>query len=157
MVEHQIPKKLKYPNPLPIGKNWALLAAFWAISRAAGNTYAPTVISHHHFWFGLMACLFVRGWVLSTYWVLGEGRRGEWGGWTLAGRIYILTISNLPTCNPSLVGLRSNLVLLLYMAFYLAPWRCNHSHSLEMGNFFNFVIILLIIKQDDPNLDEMGN
>jgi hypothetical protein len=68
-----------------------------------------------------------------------------------------LTIFNLPTFDPSLVGLKSNLVLLLYMAFYFTPRGCNHSHSLGMGSFFNFVIILLIVKQDDLDSNEMGN
>jgi hypothetical protein len=66
---------------------------------------------------------------------------------------YILTIYNLPTTNPSLVGLRSNLVLLFYMAFYHVVKGCNHSHSLGMESFFNF----LIVKQNDPNSNEMGN
>jgi hypothetical protein len=69
----------------------------------------------------------------------------------------ILRISNLPTFDPSLMRLKSNLVLLLYMAFYFAARRCNHSHPPGMGSFFNFVIILLVVKQDDPNLDEMGS
>jgi hypothetical protein len=43
------------------------------------------------------------------------------------------------------------------MAFYLAAKGCSHSHSLGMGSFFNFVMILLVVKQDDPNLDEMGS
>jgi hypothetical protein len=69
----------------------------------------------------------------------------------------ILTISSLPTFDPSLVGLKSNLVLLLYMAFYFVAKGCNPSHTLGMGSFFNFVIILFVVKQDDPDLDEMGS
>jgi hypothetical protein len=69
----------------------------------------------------------------------------------------ILTICSLPTSDPSLVGLRSNLGLLLYMAFYPIAKGCNHSHSLGMGSFFNFVIIIFVIKQDEPNSNEMGS